>query len=466
MDRKLAEFVTVLRNHGVRVSAPEAADAARAVGLVGFGNRLRFRDTLRATLAKGAAEQAVLDACFDAFFRVTPPANVADEAAATDPAAPRALQQGQGQGAGGGSGGSGSGPRRGDPVPGVPPSALGEDMLAADDSALALRMAQAAAASGQDRIRVLTQKGLFGRRLLLAMGLDDLERELAALDDSRAAGAALRAARLRERLQRLRQRVRENVERNYRLLRDQDRDAAVREADIALLRESDEVRAVVRRLARRLVARHRRRERQALRGRLDVRATLRRNVAHDGVLIDPRWRRIRKDRPRVLAICDVSRSVSQYSRFLLLFLYSLQEVIPRLRTFVFTSTMHEVTDLFAEQDIGAALDQAMALYGLGSSDYGRALAGLEQLALHDVDRRTTLLVLGDARNNGGEPRLDLLRRFGDRARQLIWLNPEDRLRWGSGDSEMLRYATACSHTYSCRTLAELERIVDRLLRAA
>lgn len=461
MDRKLAEFVGVLRNHGVRVAAPEAADAARAVALVGFADRLRFREVLRATLAKSEPERAVLDACFNAFFRVEPPASAPPGPAADTPVRDRPPAAGQGNGSGGGNGAGG-----GEPVPGIPPSALGEDLLDADDSALALRLAQAATASGQDRIRVLTQKGLFARRLLLAMGLEDLERELSALEASSAAAARQRAAGLRDALQRLRQRVRDGVERNYRLLREQDRDAAVREADIALLRESDEVRAVVRRLARQLVSRHRRRERVALRGRLDVRATLRRNVAHDGVLIDPRWRRIRKDRPRVIAVCDVSRSVSQYSRFLLLFLFSLQEVIPRLRTFVFTSTMHEVTALFERQEVNAALDAVMERHGLGSSDYGRALAGLEQLALRDIDRRTTLLVLGDARNNRGEARLDLLRAFQARARQVIWLNPEDRSRWGSGDSEMLRYATACTRAFSCRTLGELERIVDRLLRSA
>ena len=113
--------------------------------------------------------------------------------------------------------------------------------------------------------------------------------------------------------------------------------------------------------------------------RIDVKATLRRNIAHDGALIDPRWRRIRKDRPRLVAICDISRSVSQYSRFLLMFLYSLQEVIPRLRTFVFTSSMHEVTALFEQADIGDALDIVMDRYGLGSSDYGRALADLDSV---------------------------------------------------------------------------------------
>lgn len=461
MDRKLGEFVAVLRKHGLAVSPPEMAEAAQSVALVGYADRPRFREALGATLAKSRPDRLVFDDCFERFFRFDTEAPSRDGSIAAGPL-PEGVEFAFGQGEGGGGGGSGGG----EPLPGVPPSPLGQDLLAADDSALALRMAQAAIASNQAAIRVLTQKGLFGRRLLLAMGLEELEREIAALEGRPEAAASRRAERLRNRLQALRRRVRETVERNFRLLREQDRDALLRDTDFALLRESDEVTAVVRRLARKLITRHRRRERQAARGLLDVRATLRRNLAHDGILVDPRWRRIRKDRPRVVAVCDISRSVSQHARFLLLFLYSLQEVIPRLRTFVFTATMHEVTDVFEHHEVGAALDIVMDRHGLGSTDYGRALAELEEKAGTAIDRRTTLLFLGDARNNRGEARLDLLQLFRSRARQLVWLNPEDRNRWGSGDSEMLRYATACTRAWSCRSLSDLERIVDRLLRSA
>lgn len=460
MERTLGDFVTVLRRHGVTVAPPEAADAARAVALVGYGDRNRFREALGATLAKSHADRLAFEHCFEEFFRA-PVAAAPPASESLPPARPEDIQTGQGQ-AGGNGGGSGVG--AGEPVPGITPSALGEDLLANDEARLSLRLARAAAESRLADMRVLTQKGLFGRRLLQAMGLEDLEREIAALQRSPEAGAVHRAALLRDRLSRLRERVRATVERSWRLRRPRDREAILRETDFALLRESAEVTEVVRRMARRLVDRHRRRERRAARGRLDVRATLRRNVAHDGVLIDPRWRRVRKDRPRVIAVCDVSRSVSRHARFLLLFLYGLQEVIPRLRTFVFTSTLHEVTALFDAQPADAALETVMERHGLGSTDYGRALAQLEQQALDGIDRRTTLLFLGDARNNRGEARLDLLRLFQARSRQLLWLNPEEHNRWGSGDSEMLRYATACTRAWSCRNLGELERIVDRLLR--
>ena len=273
MDRKLAEFVGILRHHGMRIASPEVADAARAVALVGYGDRLRFRDALRATLAKSEPEQRTLDTCFDAFFRVDrvgtdrePPSPGMPDAGMASPPA----QGGQGAQGTGGQGAKGQG--GGTSIPGVPASPLADALTANDTDALTLLMAQASAASGQDRIRVLTQKGLFARRLLLAMGLDALDRELAALDANGTPQAVRRAALLRDRLQSLRQQVRSVVERNFRLRRDRSDDAAIRATDISLLRESDETRAVVRRLARKLIVRHQRRERLALRGRLDVKA--------------------------------------------------------------------------------------------------------------------------------------------------------------------------------------------------
>lgn len=464
MDRKLTEFVTLLRRNGLRTSPAEVADAVNAIALLGYDDRQRFHDALAGTLAKSWQDGPVFERCFENFFRFTADdASMTAAAAPSPPPLPEDLQFLFGQGQGGGSGGSRGG---GAPIPGVAPSALGEQMLNEDSSRLALTLAAALSGTELSRMQVMTQKGLFGRRVLLGMGLADLERELEQLKNQAPAQAALRAELLQAGLDRLRRRVREEVERYFQIARAQNRDDIVKTTDFALLRESEEVRAVIRRMAKRLITLHRRREKRAARGILDVRATLRRNLAHDGVLMEPRWRRVRKDRPRIMAVCDVSRSVSQYARFLLLFLYGLQEVIPRLRSFVFATTLHEVTELFAGHDIEAALDLTLERYGFGSSDYGRAFADLEGLALAGIDRRTTVVILGDARNNNGEARLDLLRQVHDRARQVIWLNPEDRNRWGSGDSEMLRYASCCSHAYSCRSLQDLERIVDRLLRSA
>lgn len=463
MDRKLTEFVALLRNNGLPVSPPEVQDAAQAIALVGYENRQRFHDVLATTLAKSTAVTATFDRCFDQFFRFSTAAIDAGSNTQT-PSSPELPPQ-FGQGKGSGSGGQ-SGSGQDQSVPGITPSELGELLLADQESALSLELAQAVTAADLAAIRVTTQRGLFGRRIMMAMGLAELERELAELDASSLPIAALRAETLRRRRDRLRLRVRDSVDRYFQLSRQQNRDAIMREVDFSLLREFRDVEGTVRKMARKLITQHRRREKLAARGLLDIRATLRRNISHDGILINPQWRRIRKDRPRVMAVCDVSRSVSQHARFLLMFLYSLQEVIPRLRSFAFSSSLHEVTELFEKLPLTDAADEVMERYGMGSTDYGRAFADLEKLALDAIDKRTTLIILGDARNNNGDARLDLLREFHLRAKQVIWLNPETVNRWGSGDSEMLRYRSACSQVHTCRNLTELERIVDRLLKSA
>lgn len=471
MDRKLTEFIALLRNQGLRVSPPEVADAATAISLVGYEKRDIFHAALSTTLVKSTTDTVIFNRCFDSFFSFNT-LETAEAAAKPSPSQsppfslpfslPEGLQFLFGKGQGAGSGGQGTG----QPIPGIPPSALAEQMLNEDRSELSLTLAQALDTAKLADIRVMTQKGLFSRRILMAMGLEDLERELQELDSSNLPAAAQRATLLRSNRQRLRLQVRETVERYFQLARSNDRDAIIRDTDFALLRESKDAQAVIRRMAKKLITQHRRRNKLAARGLLDVRATLRHNQAYDGVLISPRWRRVRKDKPRVMAVCDVSGSVRQHARFLLLFLYSLQEVIPRLRAFAFSSSLHEVTALFDSLPVDAAIDAVMERYGLGSTDYGRAFADLEELALHDIDHRTTLIILGDARNNNGEARVELLREFHQRAKQVIWLNPEDMNRWGSGDSEMLRYRSSCTRSHSCRNLGELERIVDRLLKSA
>lgn len=478
MDRKLSEFITVLRHNGLRAAPGEVQDAARAISLLGYADRERFLAALCTTLAKSQSDAEILQRCFAEFFQFQssyPPAAPAPASTATHtPTAagpawlPDALQtllaatqegaQARAQGSGGaGSGASGLS---------VPTSALGVQLLHADSSALNLALAQVLNQIPLSGMQALTQKGLYGRRILMNMGLAQLEAEITALEQLATVPALQRAQQLQQRLQLLRQQVRIHIDRYFQLNRPHNRDALVQYTDFALLQDAEVAQALIQRLAKRLISQHRRREKYAARGLLDVRATLRRNLAHDGVLINPHWRRLRKDRPKVMAICDVSGSVSRYSRFLLLFLYSLQDVIPRLRSFAFSSSLHEVTPLFAELPMADAMQQVQHRYGMGSSDYGRSLVDLEALIRQDIDHKTTLIILGDARNNHGEARLDVLHDLHRRARQVIWLNPEEPRRWGSGDSEMLRYRSACTQTHSCRNLAELERIINRLLRAA
>jgi uncharacterized protein with von Willebrand factor type A (vWA) domain len=219
---------------------------------------------------------------------------------------------------------------------------------------------------------------------------------------------------------------------------------------------------LIERMARKLAARHGRRRRRYRRGKLHVGETVRKSVATDGIPFHPKWRKIERKRPQIMAICDVSGSVAAYAKFLLMFIYALQDVLPRTRSFAFSAALGEVSDLFKTLPVEEAIEKVNLKYG-GATDYGRALDDFSELALAEVNHATTLIILGDARNNQADPRLDLLSEMKARAKQLIWLNPESTRLWGTGDSEMLRVRRHCHVVKECNNLNQLARIIDQLL---
>jgi hypothetical protein len=292
-----------------------------------------------------------------------------------------------------------------------------------------------------------------------------LEQAPPGADPGHDTGIALKRAS-----EQLRDRVRDYVEQQYLLFASGNarelRESVLRSARLSNVerRELDRMNRLIRRIARRLAARYARRKRKAKRGLLDVPRTLRGGIAHDGLLFEPRWKRVRRDRPALIAVCDVSGSVRAYARFLLLFLYGLGDVLPRVRSFVFSSQLAEVTDLFEQERPEVAMEMALKQWGSGSTDYGRTLRELLATSGRELDSGATVVILGDGRNNHGDPAIEALREIGRRARRVIWLNPESMAVWGTGDSEMPRYRAAISEARVVQTLAHLERFADDLLR--
>jgi uncharacterized protein with von Willebrand factor type A (vWA) domain len=187
-------------------------------------------------------------------------------------------------------------------------------------------------------------------------------------------------------------------------------------------------------------------------------------MSYDGVIFDLRWKSVKIDRPKVFAICDVSGSVAAYSRFMLTFLYSLEEVLQKIRSFAFSSELGEVSDLFDHHSLEDAIGLTLRQYGGGSTSYGQALLDFRRRCLTEIDNRSTVIILGDARNNHGDAQVEVLKEIFTRCRRLIWLNPEPPGFWGTGDSEMRRYATYCHEVAECNSLHHLERVISRLLR--
>ncbi|MEQ8495597.1 MAG: VWA domain-containing protein, partial [Gammaproteobacteria bacterium] len=344
-------------------------------------------------------------------------------------------------------------------------------LLERGDTAALQRLLGAAARNVQlQNIRLFTQRGMYMRRILEDMGIeavDDLLHALVRADDDDP-----RAARLRELKAQLVENVAERVDREMLLYTANAgtrlREEVLQKTPLARIemRDFKVMQELVRKLAKRLVSLHARRRRVARRGRLDVRHTIRRNIEYDGLLFDTVWKRVRVDRPKVIAVCDVSGSVAQVARFLLLFLYSVSEVIPKVRSFAFSNHLGEVTALFETRPVEDAISATLNDWGMGATDYGGALAELERLTLDDIDHRTTVLILGDARSNYSDPGDRALRRIHERARRVLWLNPEPRALWNSGDSEMRKLGACCDRVEPCRTLRHLERVISEIARTA
>ena len=447
----LRQFLQAARSAGMRVSAAEGIDAARAVQVVGYADRTVLKDTLvasswprrptRSTCSMNASTSTSAATAWrtedEARHDIqTPPASPASAAKAPAAAVARSLSQ----------------------------------MLLDDDRvALATAMEAAARESGIQNIRFFTQKNLYARRILDRMGLRQVERDIEAL---RKDDAAATADRLENRIEALRDQARDLVERNLLLFArgetEKFREELLKSARLSNLerRDLDRMRVLVRAMAKRLAARYAKTRRRRLRGQLDVRRTLRRNMGWGGVPFVTVWKQKRIEKPRVMVLCDVSGSVAAMAQFLLMFLYALNEALKDIRSFAFAGSLIEVSDILEAEPIEAAIAKIMQAIGFGSSNYGNSLADFEDGWMRNVSNKTTIIILGDARGNRTDPRTDIMQRLSQRAKRIIWLNPEFRSAWGTGDSDMFRYAPYCNVVTVCNTLRHLERVVTDLLKDA
>ncbi|MDD3837767.1 MAG: VWA domain-containing protein, partial [Phenylobacterium sp.] len=170
------------------------------------------------------------------------------------------------------------------------------------------------------------------------------------------------------------------------------------------------------------------------------------------------------EKPSIVAICDVSKSVAAAAQFLLTFLYSLNEVVDRLDSYAFSGRLVPVDDILNDYGVDGAILEVLKRIGFQQTDYGKALEDFCDNHIDRLDRHTTVIFLGDGRSNFADPRLDLMHTIQQRVRSVIWLNPEPEVYWGQGDSVMNRYERFCHVAKTCNTLADLERIIEDVLR--
>ncbi len=461
IDERLVEFAAFLRQNGVRVSSQELADAANALGLLGLQERAVVKGALAATLVKRARDAPIFERLFSLYF-----GGLAKLLADLEQSVIDELRR--------------SGLLDRDSLEMLAHelshrqlSPLTRAALGGDVAELSRLLRGAALQVNLGQMESGLQQGFYARRMGAAVGLSELQRELSQIEaDLRARGldpamlqiVSGRLARTLRGLERAVERlIQSEVE--ARLSRERRRADALATRNFSLLNAEEiaRVEAAVRRLAQKLKARLTRRERSRRKGTLHVRRTLRQNLIHGGIPMRLAFRRKRPQRPDLVLLCDVSDSVRSVSKLTLLFCYTLQSLYARVRSFAFVSDLGELTPHFrgrsAEDAIEQALSgQALSLYA--NSNYGRAL----QLFTHDfigaVTRRTTVLVLGDGRNNYNPPNAWALRDIKLRARRVLWLCPEARSSWGLGDSEMLTYERECTQVSVVQNLADFEELAS------
>ena len=462
MRENLHRFFRAARGAGVRVSPAESIDAMRAVSKVGFADRQILRDTFLVTLAKTQEEKRALGDCFDLFFsQPEPPPSAPDNDNSDERGeGSEAGEPSEGMGAPGQQPAQGAG---GEPAEGLGP--LAQMLLGQDRNQIAAAIANAANAASLSNIRYFTQRGIFSSRILEQMGIGRLRDDL---DNLTATNPPL-AERLQAATEALRDAVRETVAQALMLYGREEaenlRNEILRNAPLARIepRQVDEMRSLIRKIARRLRERYSKPRKRQRRGHLDVRRTLRRNAAWGSIPFLTAWKRKHRDRPKIVALCDVSGSVARVSDFFLLLIHSLHEVVDDVRSFAFSGHLIEVSEVLEKKSPEAAMAEIMSKIGFGSSDYGSSLADFENEWMNTVTPQTTVIVLGDARSNNLDPRADILRRIAERSKRVVWLNPEGRMAWGFGDSEMPRYATFCSVVRQCATAKQLERAVSDIV---
>jgi uncharacterized protein with von Willebrand factor type A (vWA) domain len=461
MDQRIVEFIAGLRAAGVRVSLAESADAFRAIEQIGVSDRDLFRAALRTTLVKDAVDVPAFEKLFPLYF---------------------------------GSGGPPMMDPNGELLP--------EDIQRLKDALRDLlsdnvrlrqlmrylleganptrdELDQLGNQAGVPLARHPYQRQWLTRRMLRQLGMDEefqnLVRQLIEkLEDMGMSREMLRrlAQIAAENLQRLEEqfdqyvgaRIAQNAAQEPREREPLHGTDLMRRAFSALgEREIAELRNQVRRLAARLRSRAALRQRRGKRGTLDAKRTIRTNLRHASVPMELKHKR-RHLKPKLVLICDVSTSVRPVVEFMLRIVYELQDQINSAHSFVFIDDITDVSAEFAQHRPEIAVERVLADNppGYYNTNLGFALTHFCKEFLDTVDHRTTVIILGDGRNNFLNPRLDAFQEIKKRARRLIWLNPENPRVWGTGDSDMLQYLPLCDAAHEVGNLAQLAEAIERL----
>ncbi len=456
MEERIIKFISALRAAGVRISLAESADAFSAVDDLGVMDRDAFRLSLRATLVKDASSLPIFEELFPLFFgssqappMMNPSEDLTKEEAEMLAEALRQFKDQLRQ--------MMERLMRGQQLSQEELDQLGElvGLKQADDLRyrewMAKRMEKAL------RFREVREALQELMELLAEMGMD---RER--IDQLRQKLAANQQA-LEEQLRKYAgQRIAENMSESQ---PEESLEGLLNRPFNTLSgRDLDRLRKEVQRLAAALRTRVALRQKKMKYGQLDAKATIRANLKHGNVPIVIRHKD-RQMKPKLVVICDISTSMRPVSEMMLSLIYAMQDQISKTHAFAFIDHLEYISPDLTGSDprnaVSGVLDRMPP--GHYNTDLGYSLKNFSDDFLDTVDRRATFIIVGDGRNNYNDPRLDILRILARRSNRTIWLNPEPPPLWGTGDSDMLKYAPLCDSIFQVGTLAELTKAVDQLL---
>jgi uncharacterized protein with von Willebrand factor type A (vWA) domain len=231
-------------------------------------------------------------------------------------------------------------------------------------------------------------------------------------------------------------------------------------------KEVEGMREVIEQLVRRLKDTIGRRYAIKSRGPLDVKKTLRRSAGYQGIPVELFFRNRPPRKAKIVTLCDVSGSVWSAARFMLNMLYSLQECFTQVRSFVFVAGLEEVTNIFEDNEINQAIEKILKEVDIeynAATDYGLTFRQFKKNYMDILNKKTTLIIIGDGRSNYSNPEDQILNEMRERSRRVIWLNPETPYFWYSGDSEMRTYQAYCHEVRPCQNLNQLLDFIKSLV---
>jgi uncharacterized protein len=471
----LTGFIVELRSAGLPVSLTENLDAMEAITHIPIEDRDTFKYALGATLVKNSSHWRAFETVFEVYFSLRGPQYALKDGDNPDEFWRDMQEQQQGDGQGRAGGGMDS------LTPEEMMQLLYNALMNGDDATMRALARQAVSRfAGMEPGRPVGGTYYLYRTLrnldleammdkLMAAQREQADGEFTALEER------LEKDEFNSRIEHFKQEIEAEIRR--RLVADRGAEAMAKTLrkplpeDVDFMHASRDEMANLKKslypLTRKLQARLARKRRHGRKGPLDFRNTVRHSLSYGGVPAEPKFKYPRPHKPELMVVADISGSVAAFARFTLMLVYAIQSQFSKVRSFVFIDGIDEVTEFFkGVDDVTEAVHrvntEADVVWVDGHSDYGHAFEVFWEKWGNDITSKTTILLLGDARNNYHASQSWVVKQMSQKARHVYWLNPEPKSYWNTGDSIVGEYGTHTDGVYECRNLRQLEGFVEKL----